>query len=307
VNKIKGSEKMLVGLELTTRLIKGICIDESGKIIGRESIAVLADIPVDKQLADLVKRLKEKFGSFQRVGLALPGLIDRKKNRLALSRRLPDAGKLDFVKTLKNIADVDLILENDGNAGALGEFTFGAGKGAESMLYIGLGEGVAGAFVFHGKLWRGASGFAGEVGHIMVDAEQGLSLENVASAKNILRRIKKRFHQDHTSSLAKIKEDDLTISDVVNGAIDEDDFAQMMLERTGLFLGNALAVVINLLDVEKIVVCGEVMSADGFVLNGIQESLKKLCYETSLEAVEIVAGELGEDSVAIGAALVSAG
>jgi glucokinase len=296
---------MLVGLELTDKIIKGICIDESGNVLGRETAAVLADIPIDKQLAGFVKQLKEKFGGFQRVGLTLSGLIDRKKNRVALSRRLPDVAKIDFVKTLKNIADVDVILENDGNAGALGEFTFGAGKGAESMLYIGLGEGVAGAFVFHGKLWRGASGFAGEVGHIMVDAEQGLLLENVASANNILRRIRKRFHQDHTSSLAKIKEEDLTISDVVNAAINEDDFAQMMLERTGLFLGNALAIVINLLDPEKIVVCGEVMSADGFVLNGIQESVKKLCYETSLESVEIVAGELGEDAVTIGAALAS--
>ena len=167
-----------------------------------------------------------------------------------------------------------------------------------------LGEGVGGAFVFNGELWRGASGFAGEFGYVPINSE-GMRLEEVASSPNIIRRTQSRFHQDSTSSLNKLAEEDITISAIIAAAAADDDFAQMMLERTGVYVGTAIATVINLLNIERIVVGGEIMEAKQLVLDAIIERARELSFAPSFNAASIVEGELGEYAAAAGAALLS--
>jgi predicted NBD/HSP70 family sugar kinase len=98
----------------------------------------------------------------------------------------------------------------------------------------------------------------------------------------------------------------LQISDIVQAANGGDGFSGMMLERTGSYVGTAIANVINLLNIEKIVVGGEVMETGGIVLDAISKSAKELSFKPSFETTRIVAGELGEWATAIGAALLSA-
>jgi predicted NBD/HSP70 family sugar kinase len=130
-----------------------------------------------------------------------------------------------------------------------------------------------------------------------------LRLEDVANSANILRRIKTRVHQDSTSSLVKIREDELSIADLVSAANKGDGFTQMMLERTGTYVGTAIASVINLLNIEKIVVGGEIMGAGEPILQGISRNASELSFQPSFETTEIVAGRLGERAIATGAAL----
>jgi predicted NBD/HSP70 family sugar kinase len=132
-----------------------------------------------------------------------------------------------------------------------------------------------------------------------------MRLEDVASGENIVRRTRSRFHQDSTSSLNKLEEEQITLSDIVREAQNQDDFARMMLERTGVFVGTAVAGVINLLNIEKIVVGGEIMQAGNVVLGGLIGRAKELSFAPSFETTEIVEGALGENAAAIGAALLS--
>jgi glucokinase len=196
------------------------------------------------------------------------------------------------------------VIENDANAAAFGEYKLGAGRNSHNIFYATLGEGVGGAFIFGGEIWRGASGFAGEFGYVPINSE-GTRLEDVASASNILRRTRERFHQDSTSSLNDLDEDAIRLEDIIAAAQDDDDLAQMMLERTGVYVGTAVATVINLLNIEKIVVGGEIMSAKDLVLNSISERARELSFKPSFDSTAIVAGQLGKDAAAIGAALVS--
>jgi glucokinase len=92
----------------------------------------------------------------------------------------------------------------------------------------------------------------------------------------------------------------------VQAAKNDDDFAQMMLERTGTFVGMAVASVINLLNIEKIVVGGKILQAEHLVLDAIVQRAKELSFPPSFEATQIVEGELGEDAAAVGVALISA-
>ena len=305
MNEIDKTTKKLVGVELSGSMLKGVCLSKDGAPIDSAKILLDREQEVSSQLTGFINELRSKFGDFQKVGIAMPGLLNRLTNRVALSTHFPEHTDIDLADEIKNKTGLEAILENDANAAAYGEYTLGAGRGSRDMFYLTLGAGVGGAFIFDGRLWRGASGFAGELGYIKINSE-GMTLEEVASAESIIRRIKNRVHQDSTSSLAKINEEDVSVSDVVSAANKGDDFAKMMLERTGTFVGTAVANVINLLNIERIVVGGEIMQAENFVLDAISKRAKEISFEPSFETTQIVAGELGDSAMAVGAALLSA-
>lgn len=297
--------KNKVGIEFSTSSLSAVCLDSEGKIIDshKAEINPAADQAVE-QVINFIDQLKAKFGEFDRVGIAVPGLFDRKTNRIALSTLNPEYANIDLAAQVKKGAEVIAILENDANAAAFGEYKLGAGRGSRDMFYVLLGAGVGGAIIFNGEIWRGASGFAGEFGHMTINSE-GMKLEDMASSANIIRRIRNRFHQDNTSSLIKIGEENITIADVLREARNGDDFAQMMLERTGMFVGYGVASVINLLNIETIVVGGKIMEAGTFVIDAIAEKARELSFAPCFETTRLLAGELGEFAAAAGAALLS--
>lgn len=297
------SEK-LVGVEISKSALKAVSLDKNGDLVDFASLTTDAEQEFYPQLVSFINQLKTKFGNFEKIGIAVPGLIHQQTKRVAFSTFIPEHEKIDFLSELEAETGLSITIENDANAAAYGEFLLGAGRGSRNMFYATLGTGIGGALIFDGKLWRGASGFAGEFGHIIINSE-GMKLEEVASAENIVRRTRKRFHQDHTSSLNKLGEEQIKMADVIRAALKEDDFAQMMLERTGSYVGTAIANVINLLNIEKIVIGGDVMEAEHLVLDAIIGRAQKLSFAPSFATTEIVAGELGENSVAIGAALLS--
>jgi hypothetical protein len=183
-------------------------------------------------------------------------------------------------------------------------FVLGAGRGSRDLFYVTLGAGIGGALIFDGKIWRGASGFAGEFGQVAINSD-GMKLEDVASSANIVRRTRSRFHQDSTSSLNQLDEEEIRLKDVVRAAQNDDDFARLMLERTGTYVGTAIASVINLLNIERIVVGGVIMQAEHLVLDAIIKRAKELSFAPSFEATHIVGGEIGANAAAVGVALLS--
>lgn len=295
----------VIGVEITASAVHTVVVGLSEGIVASRSISVESVDDAASQLPGLFDEFSNQFGKFERLGVAVPGLVDRKTRRVALSANIPSHSEGDLYGKIKVATGLDVFLENDANAAAVGEYRFGAGRGCRNMFYATLGEGVGGAFIFDGDLWRGASGFAGEFGYVPINSE-GTRLEDVASSSNILRRTRSRFHQDSTSSLSKLSEEEIDLAEIISAAESEDDFAQMMLERTGTYVGTGIASVINLLNVERIVVGGDIMKARHLVLNAIVERARELSFAPSFEATSIVEGELGHNAAAVGAALLSA-
>ena len=297
-----GQMKRLLGVEVSSTKLHAVCLDTSTNTGDYDSQEFNKEVDVLPQLFEFIKEQQSKFRQFNKVGIAVSGLINRKTNRVVLSMRNPEHTEIDLADEVKKTTGLEVFLENDANSAAYGEFILGAGRESRDIFYATLGEGVGGAIIFDGKLWRGNSGFAGEFGHIMIDTE-GTKLEDVAAEAGIIRRVKNRLHQDYTSSLVNFEE--IRVSDLVNEANNGDDFAAMMLERTGNFVGIGIANVINLLNIEKIVIGGGVMQAEGLILNRIIESAKNLSFEPCFSATQIVSGELGDKAASIGVALLS--
>lgn len=319
--RAKDSSKMTTGSESTPSFIG---IDLSGPsmraaIVGDDGrISELRELPLApdglvSQVAQAVSELRAVNPNIAAVGIAVPGLVNRQSDRVISSRDLPASVREDLHSELMQATGLRVEIENDANAAAYGEYKVGAGRNSRDMFYITIGEGIGGALILEGRLWTGASGFAGEVGHITIDTE-GIEcecgntgcLETVASGPNIVRRARERLFRDGTSSLSKLGVNkNFTAADVAREANQGDDFALMMIERTGKFIGTGVASVLNLLNIERIVLGGGVMDAGDLILNPIIHEAKRRAFQPCFEATQIVAASLGEDAVLVGAAMLA--
>jgi glucokinase len=306
------SEASFIGIDLSGPMLRAAIVSGVGVIGDRHEAQIEADRLVE-QVAQVVRDLRRGTARIASVGIAIPGLVNRQTDRVVASRDLPSIVREELHSEFMEATGLRVELENDANAAAYGEYKIGAGRGSRDMFYITIGDGIGGAIILNGKLWTGASGLAGEVGHITIDTE-GVEcqcgntgcLETVASAPNIVRRAHERLYRDSTSSLSKLAiNKDFTADDVAHEAKNGDDFSLMMIERTGKFIGTGVASVINLLNIERIVLGGGVMDAGDLILNPIIQEAKRRAFQPCFEATQIVASALGTDAVAIGAAMLA--
>lgn len=300
-----GLAERLVGIEVGSSGTIVVALAPGGELTDSFSVPLKEGEGGVSRIGRAVAEAHERFGEQFSLGIAVPGLLNKRTGMVEFSTLIPEHENIDLANELKHFTDLPIVFENDANAAAYGELKLGAGRGSIDLFYVTLGAGVGGALILGGELWRGASGFAGEFGYVAINSE-GMKLEDVASSDNIIRRTKNWFHQDPTSSLNVVGEENITLADVVKAAEEDDDFAQLMLQRTGTYVGTALAGVINLLNIEKIVIGGEIMQAKHLVLNAILQRAKELSFGPGFEAVEIVEGELGDKAAATGAALLAA-
>jgi glucokinase len=307
------SEQHYIGVELCAASARAALVSATGDVLARRE-AAFAGEDLSAQVARLVAELRDSSPvAVGGVGIGVPGLVNPQTGRVVISTDLPVAVRGDLRAELSRAAGLPVTLDNDANAGAMGEYAVGAGRGSRNMFYVTIGTGIGGAIIIDGKLWRGASGFAGEFGHITIDPE-GVEcvcgnvgcLETVASAPNIVRRTHDRLMRDSTSSLSRLGlNKDFTAADIAHEARNGDDFAAMMMQRTGRFIGTAIAAVINLLNTERIVLGGGVMDAGELILDPIIQEARRRSFQPNFESTQIVAATLGPDAVSIGAALLS--
>jgi len=306
------SAAAFVGIDLAGPAMRTALVSNDGRVIERCETTMETDELVS-QVAAVVVELRSVNPNIAAVGIAIPGLVNRQTDRVIASRDLPSTVREDLHSEFMEATGLRVEIENDANAAAYGEFVAGAGRGSRDMFYVTIGEGIGGAIILDGKLWTGASGFAGEVGHITIDTE-GIQcecgnmgcLETVASGPNIVRRANERLHRDGTSSLSKLAiNKNFTAADLAHEANNGDDFSLMMIERTGKYIGTGVASVLNLLNLERIVLGGGVMDAGDLILNPIIQEAKRRAFQPCFEATQIVAASLGADAVSIGAAMLA--
>src|SRR5216683_701452 len=305
------SENNFIGIDIAARTMRAVAVSAAGEVLGAHDTAYRPEelISVTR---NLVAGLGE-LGLIKSVGIGIPGLVNRETDRVLISTGLPSMVRDDLHSELMKATGLRVELENDANAAAYGEYKAGAGRDARDLFYIGIGDAIGGAIILDGKLWIGASGCAGEIGHITIDTEGNECecgnrgcLETVASAPNIVRRASERLNRDSTSSLSKLAMNkDFTANDMAREAKEGDDFSLMMIERTGKYIGTGVASVINLLNIERIVLGGGVMQAGELILNPIIQEAKRRAFQPCFEATQIVVAALGEDAVTIGVAMLA--
>lgn len=302
-----------IGVDVSGTTLHAALVGSDGRVIERRELALQRD-ELAAQVARTVAELRDARPTpIAAVGVGVAGLVNPKTRRVVVSTDLPSLVRTDLRAEIAGTTGLEVLIENDANAAAYGEFVAGAGVGRRNLFYITIGTGIGGALILDGKLWRGDSGFAGEFGHITIDPD-GVQcvcgntgcLETVASGPNIVRRTQERLLRDSTSSLSRLGlKRDFTAADVAYAAREGDDFALLMLERTGRYIGTAVAAVINLLNIERIVLGGVIMEAGELILDPIIREARKRSFQPCFESTQIVAATLGRDAVSVGAAMLA--
>jgi glucokinase len=305
------SENNFAGIDIAAKTLRAVTISPAGEVRDRREATYQSENLIS-EIKGLVSGLREA-GPIESVGVGIPGLVNRETDRVLISTGLPSMVRDDIHSELMKATGLRVELENDANAAAYGEYIAGAGRDARDLFYIGIGDAIGGAIILDGKLWVGASGCAGEVGHITIDTEGNECecgnrgcLETVASGPNIVRRASERLGRDNTSSLSRLAmEESFSAGDLAREATNGDDFSIMMIERTGRYIGTAVGSIINLLSLERIILGGTIVEAGDLIVKPIIEEAGKRSFQPCFEATKIVAAELGVYGIAIGAALLA--
>lgn len=311
---------VFIGIDLGGSTLKGALVGSTGEIISDTRFEAEQKAPdaLFGQVVEAALRLRDHTNAGAQVagiGIGIPGLVNRKTNRIEVMPNLPALSKIDITTELSRETGLPVIIDNNANACAYGELQVGAAQGHHEVFFVTLGQGIGAGLIINGQIYRGAAGFAGEFGHMTIDPE-GIEcvcgnigcLETIASSPNIVRRTRERLYRDRTSSLSRLgipRDREFTAEDIAHAASEGDEMAQVMMERTGMFLGIALAAVINLLNVEMVVMGGGVMDAGDLILKPTIKETRRRAFPPSFDSCEIVIAKLGATAGIIGAALMA--
>jgi len=244
------------------------------------------------------------------VAVASPGTIDHERGIVRDPPNLPGWRKVLLVQALQDAFRVPVALENDANAAALGEHTFGAGRGFRHMVFITVSSGVGGGIILDGRLYRGATGAAGEVGHMVLDEDgpacgcgQRGCLEALASGTAIAARAAALATKGKSPVLARLAHDSppLTAEDVGRAAAEGDAVARGVIEEAGRYLGLGLVNLVHVFNPHGIVIGGGVSRMGDLILEPARKVVRQRCFPLSQEGLKIVVGALGDRAGALGA------
>ena len=305
----------VVGVDVGATKIAAGVISAEGKVLNRARYPT-ARTP-EKLIAGMVRAVSEVRDGFEVEGacVAVPGLLLAQEDTVAYSPNLHAIEGIRLKDELEPEIGLPLTIENDNNAAAWGEFRFGAGRGAEHLVYVGLGTGIGGGVVVHGRLLRGAQGAAGELGHVTIQAtgprcacgNRGC-LEAFASGSAVGRRAREVAAEEPKSALGRLAaEREVLGEDVTRLAREGDAVALAVLEEAGRWLGVGLAGFVNVFNPDVLVVGGGAMGAGELMLGFAREEVRLRARSPSRDRVEIKESTLSPDSGAIGAAALAKG
>ena len=246
------------------------------------------------------------------VGIGIAGIIQMATGVITESPNFPDWHYVPLRHELAARLPLQVWVENDANAAALGEHWVGAGRGIDNLICITLGTGVGGGIILNGKLWRGVDGTAGEVGHVSLDptgARCGCGrrgcLEAYASATGIVRMAREaidRHEPTRLQALAEANPEGLTSALVHYAAVQGDAMARRILHDMGTYLGVALANLVNLLNVELIVLSGGVTQAWELFIGTADAEVRRRAFAIPGRRVRIARAMWGDEAGLLGAA-----
>jgi glucokinase len=242
------------------------------------------------------------------VGMGAAGVISP-SGAVTISPNLAPLNGFPLAAAIRDQFALPTTLANDANAIAWGEAMFGAGRRFSSFLTITLGTGVGGGLILDKKLWKGTDGSAGEIGHFVVEPEgrecrcgsRGC-LEQYASATGIVRTAVDSLAQGESSVLAGLKGEEITSLKVSEAARLGDAVALKAFREAGERLGQVLASVANLLNLDGVVITGGPAESLDLIRPWLEREMKSRAFDIPFRRMKIVRGELGEEAGLLGSA-----
>ena len=312
---------LYAGIDLGGTKILVLIADSAGRIVGQARVATEASQGPEAVIAriaettrEAVREAKIDIAQVRAAGVSAPGPIDASAGVITDPPNLPGWHNVPLARVLSERLGVPTLLENDANCQGVAEHQFGAGRGYRHMIFVTISTGIGGGIIIDDKLYSGASGAAGEVGHIIVAAD-GPScgaghpgcLEAYASGTAIAARARQLIAAGGLPRTARLAEHNppLSAETVFLAAQQGETEAMSIIESAGRYLGIGLATMINAFNPQAIVIGGGLANMGEAILGPAVETARSRAFAQSFMDVRIVEGELGERAAALGAIAVA--
>lgn len=312
INKRAGN---IIGVDLGVNYILVVLVNLLGEIIKEKRVTINPQDSVEKNIKVLFDLIQEVLNyapatlkGLMGIGIGVPGIVNYEKGLVLMAPNLKweNVGLKDIVEQKFN---VPVFIDNEANAGAIGEKWFGLGKKATNFVYVSAGIGVGTGIIINDELYRGSSGLAGEMGHMTIDMNgRGCSCENVgcweeyASEKALFRYLKEQiseYSRGFKMNLRNIEK--MTVFEVVDAAKAGDPVAVSAFRWVGAHLGVGVASIINTFNPDLVVIGNTISLAGDIVIEEILKEVEQRSFITRYSEVTIAPSQLNMHACAMGA------
>ena len=307
-----------IGIDVGGTNVKIALVSDQGKIIYSNTIPTRAEMGYEytinsmkDAIRELLKETKHAPKDIEGIGFGFPGQIDCQNGIVRLAPNIPGWINVPIAEIMEKEFGISVRVDNDVRTATLGELNYGAGVGCQNLVCITVGTGIGSGLVVNGKLVRGASNAAGELGHIKLNMQGGPlcgcgdrgCLEAYASGPSIVAMAEEYIKGGKTTKYRELANPDITPYIVAVAAKEGDPVARQIFRIMGEYIGMGLTSVVNLLNPEKIIIGGGVADAGDILFDPIKETIQKRAMVIQRDAVEIVPAQLGNTAGVIGASL----
>lgn len=318
--QINKDANYVIGVDLGGTNVRAAIVDRQGRIVGEgrtdskameglEHTIVQIIQAIRMSLVDANLSVRDAAG----VGMGVPGTHKSEEGIVVWSPNFKDWNHVQLLAPIVSELGIPAYMGNDANVAALGEYAFGAGRGAKIMVMFTLGTGIGSGLVIDGKSYLGVTETAPEMGHHIILADGGPRcscgrygcVESLCRRDAIVDRAAQKAHMGRHTSLIQKSDHDLryvTPAMIAEAASEGDPVSIETLNETGYYLGIAIANAINILNPDKVVIGGGIAQAGDLLFGPIRRSVEVNALYAPLQVCQILPAELGDDAGVLGGA-----
>jgi glucokinase len=322
MNQLSSKPVYCIGIDLGGTHLRASLVDvASGEISQYHRVQTHAHEGHEKVIERMIKLIGDVIlqsgmdkNDITAIGIGVPGTPNIHTGQIKFLPNLPGQWRgVELAKIISSRLDLPVNVLNDVRSITFGEWKFGAGQGAESMVCIAIGTGIGGGIIINNKLHLGIEGTAGEVGHIVVEPD-GLPcgcggrgcLEMYASGPAIASLGVKFALHGHTTKIAELVNYDIrsiSAETITQAAKESDPAALFIIKQAGKYLGIAISSILVTISPQKVIIGGGVAEAGEVLLSTIRETLMERVHMMPVDQVELTTTKLGNTAGLVGSAL----
>jgi glucokinase len=307
----------VVGVDLGATTVKTGLVSESGRILYQNKFPTRGELGPRAVIGQIEASVRDAIAhadgiGITGIGIGAPGVVNNEGHVLA-PPNMHDWYEVALGREVGNLfKGLHVEVDNDANAAALAEAKFGAGREIPNFLFVIWGTGVGGGIILDGKIYRGPTGGAGEVGHVSIDYKGpecncgGIGcIEAYIGQRYLSHRTAERLKSYPSSKILNLVDGDVSRIEPVyisQAAHDGDSLAREILVEAGTLLGVALAGVMNTMDLRVSIIGGGVSAAGEFVLKAVEDSVRARVLTPLRPDIRVLPAALGNNAGILGAA-----
>jgi N-acetylglucosamine repressor len=303
--------RYLIGVDLAHNQFRGAIVNLRGKI--QELVTLPVNSTNGDQALELVFDILDQLVSSRYlplvgIGIGTPGLVSISEGVVLNAVNL-DWKDLPLADLIEHRYHLPVYILNDSQAAAMGEYTYGQGHSSESnLIVINARHGIGAGILIHGNLFQGDGGGAGEIGHVVVVPDGGQlcrcgnrgCLETVASAQALVKQAQLLATQPVEIQLPTPPQE-ITLNSIEQAFTNNDPLVRQMVLATGRYIGVAISNLVGSLNIQKIVLTGDMTCFGKPWLDAVQEMISKTALPRLAQETKIDIGQLGVNSIILGA------